>query len=74
MFRYDGLLSANSLVLEVSLYREIVVDQRLFPVGTPGVTVFVRKSELVEEKVWKRDIVNIRADYDRLISICSAYI
>ena len=36
IFRYDGLLSANSLVLEVSL-----VDQRLFPDGTPGVTVCV---------------------------------
>ena len=61
IFRYDGLLSANSLVLEVSLYREIVVDQRLFPV--------MRKSELAEEKVWKRDIANKRAEYDRLIRV-----
>ena len=59
IFRYDGLLSANSLVLEVSLYREIAVDQRLFPV--------MRKSELAEEKVWKRYIVNTRAEYDILI-------
>ena len=36
IFRYDGLLSANILVLEVSL-----LGQRLFPDGIPGVTVCV---------------------------------
>ena len=41
IFRYDGLLSANILVLEVSL-----VDQRLFPDGTPGVTVCVNSLQV----------------------------